>query len=536
MRRALLVFTILGLLAAIDAQATNVTSNITTNTEWTVAGSPYVIMNAIAVSSGVTLTVDPGVVVQFVTGDNHLDVHGTLMAVGTSASPISFTSASATPAAGNWSYVSFTAGASASQLSYVTFQYGGGYNWGSMIFVQGSSPSFDQATIASSSSIGLYMNTPGGAPTISNSAFSNNGSYGLNLIAANSVSLSNTAFTGNSSYAVGAEPGTHLLGLTNITATGNGVNAVGYRGGTISAAETWLHGMNWVLTGSVTVGTAVTLTVDAGAVVKLASGNHLDVHGTLMAAGTSASPISFTSAAATPAAGDWAYVAFTSGASASQLSYVTFQYGGYYWGATVFVQGSSPAFDHMTIASSSSIGLYMNTSGGAPPISNSTFSNNASYGLNLVAGNSVSLSTPAFTGPSSYAVGAEPGTHLLGLTNITATGNGVNAVGYRGGTISAAETWLHGMNWVLTGSVTVGTAVTLTVDAGTVVKLASGNHLDVHGTLMAAGTSASPISFTSAAATPASGDWAYVAFTSGASASQLSSVTFQYGGYSRGAP
>jgi hypothetical protein len=73
-----------------------------------------------------------------------------------------------------------------------------------MIFVQGSSPTFDHVTIASSLSIGLYMNTPGGAPTISNSAFSNNGSYGLNLIAADSVSLSNTAFTGNSSYAVAA--------------------------------------------------------------------------------------------------------------------------------------------------------------------------------------------------------------------------------------------------------------------------------------------------------------------------------------------
>jgi flagellar hook assembly protein FlgD len=531
MRRALPVSAILGLFAAIAAQATNVSSNITTNTEWAVAGSPYVIMNPISVSSGVTLTVDPGVVVQFVTGGNHLDVNGTLMAVGTSASPISFTSAAATPAAGNWSYVSFTAGASASQLSYVTFQYGG-YNWGSMVFVQGSSPTFDHVTIASSSTIGLDMNTPGGAATITNSTFSNNGSYGLNLVAANSVSLSGTAFTGNSSYAVGAEPGTHLLGLTNVTATGNGVNAVGYRGGTISAAETWLHGMNWVLTGSVTVGTAVTLTVDAGTVVALASGNHLDLHGTLVAAGTSASPISFTSASATPAAGDWAYVAFTSGASASQLSYVTFQYGGYYWGATVFVQGSSPAFDHITIASSSSIGLYLNTPGGAPTITNSTFSNNASYGLNLIAANSVSLSNTAFTGNSSYAVGAEPGTHLLGLTNITATGNGVNAVGYRSGTINVAETWLHGMTWVLTGTVTVGAAATLTVDAGTVVEFVNGWYsLGVNGTLMAVGTSANPISFTSASATPAAGNWGYVSFSAGASASQLSYVTFQYGGY-----
>jgi flagellar hook assembly protein FlgD len=375
------------------------------------------------------------------------------------------------------------------------------------------------------------MNASGGAPTISNSTFSNNGSYGLNLNAANSVSLSGTAFTGNSSYAVGAGPGTHLLGLTNITATGNGVNAVGYRGGTISAAETWLHGMNWVVTGVVTVGASATLTVDAGTVVELGTGNYLMVNGTMMAAGTAASPISFTSASATPAAGDWGFVSFTAGASASQLSYVTFQYGGgWNWGAMVFVQGSSPTFNHVTIASSSSIGLWMNTSGGAPTISNSTFSNNGSYGLNLNAANTVSLSDSVFSGNSSYAVGAGPGTHLLGLTNITATGNGVNAVGYRGGTISVAETWLHGMNWVLTGVVTVGASATLTVDAGTVVEFGTGNYLVDNGTLTAAGTSATPISFTSASATPAAGNWGFVSFTTGASASQLSYVTFQYGG------
>jgi flagellar hook assembly protein FlgD len=404
MRRILLAAALLGLLAAIEAQATNVTSNVTTNTEWTPAGSPYVIMNPIAVNSGVTLTVDPGVVVQFGNG-NYLVVNGTLMAVGTSASPISFTSASATPAAGNWGFVSFTAGASASQLSYVTFQYGGGWGWGAMVFVQGSSPTFNNVTIASSSSIGLYMNTSGGAPTISNSTFSNNGSYGLNLVAANSVSLSGTAFTGNSSYAVGAGPGTHLLGMTNITATGNGVNAVGYRGGTISAAETWLPGMNWVVTGPVTVAATVTLTVAGGAVVEFGSGNYLVVNGTLMAAGTSASAISFTSASATPAAGDWGFVSFTAAASASQLSYVTFQYGGGWgWGAMIFVQGSSPTFNYVTIASSSSIGLDMNTQGGAPTITYSTIANNGSHGLYSLSGAGGTVDHTTFSGNGGWGL------------------------------------------------------------------------------------------------------------------------------------
>jgi flagellar hook assembly protein FlgD len=404
MRRIVLASALIGLAASIEARATNVSSNITTNTEWTVAGSPYVITAPISVTSGVTLTVDPGVVVELGSG-NYLVVNGTLMAAGTSASPISFTSAAATPAAGNWGFVSFTAGASASQLSYVTFQYGGGNNWGAMVFVQGSSPTFDHVTIASSSTIGLNMNTAGGAPAISNSTFSNNGSYGLNLVAGNSVSLSGTAFTGNSSYAVGAGPGTHLVGMTNITATGNGVNAVGYRGGTISAAETWLHGMNWVLTGVVTVAASVTLTVDAGTVVELGSGNYLVVNGTLMAAGTAASPISFTSASATPAAGNWGFVSFTAGASASQLLYVTFQYGGGWgWGAMVFVQGSSPTFDHVTIAASSTIGLDMNTQGEAPTITYSTIANNGSHGLYSSSGAGGTVDHTTLSGNAGWGI------------------------------------------------------------------------------------------------------------------------------------
>ena len=187
-----------------EAQATNVSSNVTTNTEWTVAGSPYVITAAISVNSGVTLTVDPGVVVEFENWNylGYLTVNGTLLAAGTSASPISFTSASATPAAGDWGFVSFTAGASASQLSHVTFQYGGGYGWGSMVFVQGSSPTFDHVTIASSASTGLDMNTQGGAPTITYSTIANNGYHGLYSLSGAGGTVDHTTFSGNGGWGI----------------------------------------------------------------------------------------------------------------------------------------------------------------------------------------------------------------------------------------------------------------------------------------------------------------------------------------------
>jgi hypothetical protein len=71
--------------------STNVTENITQNTTWNIAGSPYYIMNDIQVYENITLTIQPGVEVIF-QGTSSMEIGGQIIAKGTAISPIDFSS------------------------------------------------------------------------------------------------------------------------------------------------------------------------------------------------------------------------------------------------------------------------------------------------------------------------------------------------------------------------------------------------------------------------------------------------------------
>lgn len=78
---------------------TIVGGGIYANTTWTAANSPYLLTQSLVIFPGKTLTIEPGVIVQvtadqsFNTGNYlYMEVRGTLNAIGTSMSPITFTS------------------------------------------------------------------------------------------------------------------------------------------------------------------------------------------------------------------------------------------------------------------------------------------------------------------------------------------------------------------------------------------------------------------------------------------------------------
>ncbi|MBN1886907.1 MAG: hypothetical protein JW850_02920, partial [Thermoflexales bacterium] len=71
-----------------DADASGV---ITQSTTWDLASSPYTLTGTVTVNPGVTLTIEAGVQVMGQSG-TELSVRGGLVALGTAAQPITFTS------------------------------------------------------------------------------------------------------------------------------------------------------------------------------------------------------------------------------------------------------------------------------------------------------------------------------------------------------------------------------------------------------------------------------------------------------------
>ncbi|MGA1870038.1 MAG: right-handed parallel beta-helix repeat-containing protein [bacterium] len=196
--------------------------NITVDTVWTSANSPYLIIGDVTVHKGVTLTIEPGTRIEFqAQGDDQrneyyndylyqydyyvendeyfyyeyggrLIVYGELIAQGTPSNKILFTSIERSPAPGDWQGIVFEGGEGIIEYCHIEYGYSGinlydsspyigssiiSNNYDCGIYCDNSHPIMEKNSILNNYYSGIFCDNS--SPTINNNTISHNKYRGI---------------------------------------------------------------------------------------------------------------------------------------------------------------------------------------------------------------------------------------------------------------------------------------------------------------------------------------------------------------------
>lgn len=325
------------------------TADAEENEVWTAAGSPHIVNVDVRVKDGHKLTIEPCAEVLLAKG-KHLQVAfpgtpntGTLVAEGTAEKPIRIAAKDAEP----WASLYVSAPGTA-RLAYVTLEGGGGGDFedGSTIDILGdgvlpADPALfvDHVTVKGSRGAGVWMQR-GAAFLPGSKDLTVTGSGGFPLQADEHAidALPTGTFTGNAADEI-------LLRTYGFGEAGGGlaVDATLHERGV--PYHMGLTQQEDFIVGGPAGKPAATLTIEPGVVLRFQKETGLRVqtgtssepaHGAIRALGTAEKPIVFTSASATPTAGDWRGIWFGGiPLATNKLDHVRIEYAGHDCGCTL---------------------------------------------------------------------------------------------------------------------------------------------------------------------------------------------------------
>jgi len=369
---------------------------ISEDTLWTIANSPYYLeMNPgewPRVLEGVTLTIEPGVIVMPMGGSIiFFEIRGTLIAEGTEDEKIVFTSINdadyggvGSASAGDWAHMVITSTSINTSFKNVIFRYGGSYFhppwiYPMMVKVDGSSIKMENVTMENSFDVGLYLKNStseiknsvfrdsgmgimvegeSNLSIIDGCTFENNSEFGLWIWGGASPTISNNQFIHNGTiisqgpiivYSAYPE-------FINNQVMNNVINGILIHWQSRFEKDiVWKPGLPYVPITAPIIASGSTLTLEPGVVIKPYSGPEspaLIIEGTLIAQAASGSEIVITSLkddnfggdtnndgnATTPANGDWSHLEFSTSSQGSVLDHV-FIY--YYATSPIVLKGSA---------------------------------------------------------------------------------------------------------------------------------------------------------------------------------------------------
>jgi len=527
-------------LAVVD-QIDSACGDISTDTTW-YPGTLYHVTCDVRVLEGVTLTLEPGVVVQFGNSDGMI-VNGALVADGAAMAPIRLTADTDVPSPGYWDGVWFGSSSENSILSHVTVEYAG-----------------NTSTAYAS---GLYLESD--QVTVAHSHVRLNRGYGLRVAAGASPTITSTTFTSNTSYAAYvsyASSSPSNPQFVNSAGSGNGYDGIQVSG-TISGTVHWTANANfpYIVYGGLTVDEGASLTLDPTTVVKFEnSASRLTVRGTLTADASAGSEIIFTSlqddgyggdtrndgGTTTPGPGDWNQILVEGGTATLDHVVIRYGAGGSYSNSCGMLRNEGDlSLTNSDVSYSAYTGLCHD--GVEAVVDGCMFAHNNHFGGWLTIDSTASpaqLTNNVFNNNGSYAARIYYYNNRTASTaNNTGSGNGYDGIQVSG-TISGTVHWTANANfpYIVYGGLTIDEGASLTLDPTTVVKFEnSASRLTVRGTLTADASAGSEIIFTSlqddgyggdtrndgGTTTPGPGDWNQILVEGGTAT--LDHVVIRYG-------
>jgi hypothetical protein len=469
---------------------------------WCKSNNPHLVDNSVSVPVGVTLTIEPGTVVKFYSGAG-LAVAGSLIADGTATTgeQILFTSNLPSPGQGSWPGISASS-SSTLQVSYCEMAYAGqaGFDYGSLT-VRTASASLSHCRIHDGLGTALFLDNPGITPQFNDVEIDHYSGIGLYQ---NNVSM-------NPSY-------------QNIRLHDNAWDGLQISGGTTDRDVTLdgslaaFNGTPIYINNSIKVNEGTAMTITPGTTLMVNGGIAVPSAARLVAEGTLAALIIFTSWEEVPQPGDWAGISAGFGATL-QLSYCELAYAGkpgFDFGSLTIRTGDATV-SHCRIHDGSGTALYLDNPGITSQFNDVEIDHYTGAGLYQ---NKISMQ-PIYQDIRLHDTATNELILPGGLTD-------------RDITLDGSPAAFNGAPIYMGYGFTVAGGTTVTITPGTTLKNNEGILMAAGATLVAEGMPAAPIIFTAIADPPVAGSWGGISAASG-STLMLSYCELAYAGKAGGA-